>query len=178
MAHGDSNIGMSGTQSFAYHKSVAPMIWVILALSAIELLVVHFLLSFWNIWVAYVATALTFISMIWLVRFLLSMPKKPVILSPKEVVMRVGTAKELIIARSNIAGLRESWTGDDLKAKGLVNMALLAYPNIIIDLEQPIMEQRLFRSKQVNAIAHRLDDLPSFHAALNNDRTLPEDKPA
>jgi len=33
---------------FSYHRSIAPMMWVFVALASVELLVVHFLISFWS----------------------------------------------------------------------------------------------------------------------------------
>lgn len=154
---------------FFYHKAVAPLIWVLFALSTIELLVVHFLLSFWNIWAAYIATALTLVSMLWLVHFLLSMPKRPVLLTPDQLVMRVGTALQFSIDRSNISGLRESWSSDDLKVPGLANLGLLAYPNVIIDLKEPHVAKGMFGEKRTTAIAHRLDNVSAFIEAMKQE---------
>jgi len=151
---------------FHYHRAVAPMLWVLMGLSGLELLVMHFLLALWNGWVALAVSLLTLAGMVWLGRLLLSMKRLPVLLDEARLVMRVGTLRRFDIGRANIAGLRESWESGAERAGGVANLALLAYPNIMVDLAEPLPRKRLFRTSMVATVAHRLDDLPAFLAAM------------
>lgn len=44
------------------------------------------------------------------------------------------------------------------------NLALIAYPNVMIDLRQPVVSGR----RTITTVAHRMDDLPGFLTALND----------
>lgn len=154
--------------SFHYHRGIAPMMWVLIGLSGIELLVVHFLLAFWNRWIAMVASVLTVATMAWLVALIRSMRRLPVLMTSDSLVMRVGTLRRHDIDLANIAGVRTSWETRGEKAKSVSNLALIAYPNVMIDLETPLSVTRAGRRRQISTIAHRLDDLPGFLAALNH----------
>jgi len=76
--------------------------------------------------------------------------------------MRLGRLKTVPIPLAQIAGLRESWDAPALKRKGVRNLALAAWPNVVIDLSRPL---RLGR-REIDAVAHRLDDPIAFTAAI------------
>ncbi|NNM75454.1 hypothetical protein HJG53_00830 [Sphingomonas sp. ID1715] len=147
---------------FDYHRSVAPMMWVLVALSSLELLVLHFLLALWKPWVAAIVSLLTLAGMAWMVRLILSFRRLPVMIEGAMLVMRVGTLRELRIPIEVIARLRDAWTRDQLKQRDVANLALIAYPNVWIDLMEPVTG----RKGLVTAVAHRLDDPAAFRAAL------------
>ncbi|QTD56051.1 hypothetical protein [Parasphingorhabdus cellanae] len=153
-------------QSFHYHQSVAPMLWVLLALSFIELFVVHFLVSFFYPTAAIVISIITAISIGWLIRFLLSMKKMPVRLGPEELVMCLGNSISITVDRGNIAGTRDSWSEESLKNDNVLRLSLLAYPNLVLDLKEPVTYTHFWKKRSTMAIAHRLDDLDAFHRAL------------
>lgn len=144
------------------------MMWVLIGLSGIELLVVHFLLAFWNRWVALVASVLTVATIAWLVALIRSMRQLPVLMDENRLVLRVGTLRQHDIDRANIAAVRTTWETRAEKAKIVSNLALIAYPNVMIDLRVPLIFTRAGRQRQITTIAHRLDDLPGFLAALNH----------
>lgn len=158
--------------SFQYHRGIAPMMWVLIGLSGIELLVVHFLLAFWNRWVALAASVLTIATIVWLVALVRSMRRLPVLMTSDVLVMRVGTLRRYDIDRANVAGVRTSWETRAEKAKSVSNLALIAYPNVMIDLKAPLCVTQAGRERQISTIAHRLDDLPGFLAALNYGNKL------
>lgn len=148
------------TLRFEYHRSVAPMMWAFVCLASIELLVVHALLSHWYPKAALILSALTFASILWLVRSIRSFRRLPVLIDADSLVMRVGPMKCFHVPLSDIAGMRPDWTAADLKARGTANLALIAWPNVWIDLRHP--QGR----RGVRAITHKLDDPDSFRAAL------------
>lgn len=147
---------------FHYHCSIAPMMWVLVALSSLELVVVHFLLALWQPWVAVTASILTLASIVWIVRLILSFRRLPVLIEGDELVMRAGWLREHRVPLGRIAGLRDTWTADELKQRHVSNLALIAYPNVWLDLDQAVPGRRA----SITAIAHKLDDPASFRLAV------------
>lgn len=156
---------MSGAaQRFDYHRSVAPMMWVLLVLSGIELLVVHVLIGLWSPGVAILVSLLTLSGMIWFAALIASFRKLPIILDEETLTMRVGHLRSFDIPLAAIRGLRGDWGADDLKRRDVSNLALLAYPNIWVDLDEPVSGRR----GPIVAIAHKLDDPHAFTMALQD----------
>jgi hypothetical protein len=78
------------TRSFAYHRSIAPMMWVLVGLSGVELMVVHLLLAAWYPRAAVVAAALNAGGMLWLMAIIRSFRRLPVTLDDRQLLMRAG----------------------------------------------------------------------------------------
>ena len=153
---------MAEAQAFSYHRAIAPMLWVFVALTSTELVVAHLLLSHWSRVTALVLSILTLGSIGWLIRAIASFRRLPVLLTPATLVMRVGRLKALTVPLADSAGPRGSWDGAAVKRRDLLNPALIAYPNVIVDLRA-----RRPGRRAVSAIAHRLDDPAAFTAALS-----------
>ncbi len=115
------------------------MMWFMLLLSTIELIVMHFLLSLFHKGLALFVSVLTVVSILWLIRFLMSLRKFPVLLSADKLVMRLGNAIEIKIDRDNVVGTRQSWSDEILKKDKIPRLSLLAYPNVVIDLKEPVV---------------------------------------
>ncbi|WP_375404216.1 hypothetical protein [uncultured Sphingomonas sp.] len=137
------------------------MLWVLVALSSIELIVVHGLIAAWSWPVAAVLSAMSLTGIGWIVALIRSMKRLPVLLGPEMLVMRIGTFRSVAVPLADAVGLRSSWDGGVVKARTTLNMALVAYPNVVLDLRSPLPGKR-----GVVAIAHRLDDPVGFAAAL------------
>lgn len=153
---------MSEPQRFSYHRAVAPMLWVFVAVASVELLVVHLLVSLlWSRTTALVLSGLTLASVAWLIAAIRSMERLPVLLDEDRLLMRAGTIKQASVPLSSIAGLRQNWDAAALKERGVLRLSLLAYPNILLDLRESLPGRRLIR-----AIAHRLDDPAAFARAI------------
>jgi hypothetical protein len=56
--------------AFTYHKAIAPMIWVLIGLSSIELVVEHLLLAHWMPRLAIVLGIMTVATILWFVMVL------------------------------------------------------------------------------------------------------------
>ncbi len=63
---------------------------------------------------------------------------------------------------ANVAGPRTGWDWAALKARDLLNMAMLAYPNVVVDLAMSVRRGK----KAIRAVAQRLDDPAAFATAL------------
>jgi hypothetical protein len=81
--------------------------------------------------------------------------------------MRLGTLKSVTVPHAGISGVRTSWPGEALKRRAVLNLALINYPNVMLDLDPPFATHR----RKLRAIAHRLDDPAGFASAM--DRLLP-----
>jgi hypothetical protein len=149
--------------AFSYHKAIAPMIWVLIGLSSIELVVEHLLLAHWMPQLAIVLGIMTVATILWLVMVLRSFRVFPVLVDDDGVVMRLGRLREVRLAPDQILRLARTWDAETIKQRHVLNLALLAYPNVLVDLVSPVRVGR----RRIQAIAHRLDDPDGFAAALN-----------
>ena len=150
-----------GDLRFPYHAAVAPMMWMLVAIGTVELAVTHVLLSFWSRPVAIGLSLVTLGGLAWIVRVIVSMRNRPVLLGADRLVMQVGTMRSVSVPLAQVAGLRPAWNAAAVKHRSVLNLALLAYPNVVVDLVAPLPGRR-----GVVAIAHRLDDPAAFAAAL------------
>ena len=149
--------------AFSYHKAIAPMIWVLIGLSTVELVVVHLLLAHWWPRIAIAVAAVTLGMIMWLVTVVRAFRSMPVVLEADRLLMRTGRLRSVSVATQQIAGLRSSCDAATLKQRHVLNLALIAYPNTVIDLLAPVAVGR----RQISTIAHLLDDPAGFADALD-----------
>lgn len=139
------------------------MMWVLVALSSIELAVVHLLLFALVPRLALLVSGLSLCGVIYIVALILSFRRLPVLISDGMVLLRVGRLRSIAIPVSRISQVRRHWDDGALKASGTLNLALIAYPNLLIDLDSPVPGRR----REVRAIAHKLDAPDAFLEALS-----------
>jgi len=152
---------------FDYYRAVAPMVWMLVACGVVELIVTHALIAFWFPTAALLLSLLTLGGLGWLVRGLLLMKHRPVLLGGGRLVMRTGSIAGVDIPLDTIAGVRPSIDTVAMKQRSVLNLALLAYPNIVVDLVVPLPGRR-----RVMTVAHRLDDPAAFVTALERLRAV------
>ena len=145
---------------FSYHRAVAPLVWALVAVGVVELAVTHLLVALWHPAAAVLVSLLTLGGLLWLIRAMLMMKHRPVLLDRERLVMQVGTIRRVAIPLRDIAGLRPWIDSSAMKQRSVLNLALLAYPNLVVDLITPLPGRR-----GVTTIAHRLDDPAAFAAA-------------
>ncbi|MFW2853557.1 hypothetical protein ACM61V_16875 [Sphingomonas sp. TX0543] len=158
--------------AFPYHRAVAPMLWVLVGLATTELVVVHLLVSFWYPRIALALSLASLAGLVWLIRAIAAMKRLPVEIGARALTMRAGGIKSITVPLDAIAGVDAAGNTRDRSA---LNLALVAHPNVIVDLHEPLPGRRAARR-----IAHRLDDPAAFIAALRGalaERTGP-DQPA
>lgn len=160
MTHG----APGGVLAFHYHRSLSPMLWVLIALSCCEIAVVHLMVALlWSETLAAVLSVLTLLGIIWLAMVLRSFRRLPVLLGEQNLVWRAGSLKQVEVPLAAVAGLRKDWDGAAVKRRDVLNAALIAYPNVVVDLAAPVS---IGRGRQVTALAHRLDEPIGFTQAL------------
>lgn len=152
-----------GAVAFSYSRALAPLMWAFACIVAVELLVVHLLVAvLWSQIAAWILSALSFATLVWAVLLIRSFERLPVLVDAGGVTMRVGTLKSVRVPADRIAGVRTSWPGEALKRRGLLNLAMINYPNVLIEIDPPLSSGR----RAVPAVAHRLDDPAGFAAAV------------
>ncbi|MEG3122847.1 hypothetical protein [Sphingomonas sp. GB1N7] len=149
---------------FAYHRSLGPMIGVLLGIAIVEMCVVHLVVAaLWG-WIAAVIVGVIDLSLVvWLVALLRSFKRLPVTIVGGVLKMQAGSLRSVTIPVGQIAGLRKSWDAAAIKDRGVLNLALASWPSVVVDLREPIVMRR---GRAVKAIAHKLDDPAAFHAAI------------
>lgn len=140
--------------SFAYHRSLAPMMGVFAALVFIETAVVHLLVSLWSPRVAVGLSALSLPILVWLVLLVRSFRARPVRIADGRLHWPAGRLRVVEVPLTQVAGLRADFDGALAKAPDTFNAALIAYPNVVVDLAAPVSLGR----RHFARLAHRLDD--------------------
>lgn len=148
---------------FAYHRSLGPMIGVLLGIAIVEMVVVHLVVVMLFGWIAAVVVGVLDLSLvIALIGLLRSFRRLPVTLSDGVLTMRAGYLRSVAVPVGQIAGLRQSWDAAAIKDRGVLNLALASWPSVVIDLREPVVTRR----RSIRSIAHKLDDPAAFHAAI------------
>ena len=153
-----------GIARFTYHRSVGPMVGVLLGLAIVEALVVHLVVfAAWGWTVAAVLGTIELSAIVTLVRLLRSFKRRPVTIEGTRVTLHAGYLRHVDIDADNIAALRSDFDRAAIKRGDVANLALIAWPNVLIDLHHPI---EVRRRRIISHVAHRLDDPAAFHAAI------------
>ena len=127
------------------------------------MLVVHLVVVLLLGWVAAVIVGVIDLSLVlYLIHLLRSFRRLPVTIHYGVLTMRAGVLKSVAVPVEQVAGLRTTWGTAALKDRGMLNLALISWPSVVIDLRTPIAVGR----RSVQAIAHKLDDPAAFHAAI------------
>lgn len=149
-------------ERFSYHRAVAPTMWVLVAVAAVELAVTHLLVAALIGRVAAIILSIVTLAAIgWMVAAIAAMRSLPVELDDRCLVMRAGRIKRIDVPVASIAGFRRTFDATTLKDPETLKLSLIAYPNVIVDIDPPIRRRRTIR-----AIAHRLDDPLAFTRAI------------
>lgn len=148
-------------RTFANHRGVVPMLWVFVALACCELVGVHLLLSLWSAKAAWAMSVLTLLTVIALVRWVISWKRLPHELSDDRLRLHFGSLRHVDVPLANIARISGELPGEVLRAADTRNLVPLAHPNRMIELCAPLPDRRGTRR-----IAIRLDDPAAFDAAV------------
>ena len=140
------------------------MLGLLLGIALVETFTVHIVaMAVWGWRMASVLLGIDVSAVIALILLLRSFRRLPVLIEAGTLTMRAGSLKAITIDIDRIAGLRKHWDADSIKQRqGVLNLALIAWSNVVVDLKVPIGTGR----RQVAAVAHRLDEPEAFRAAL------------
>ena len=138
------------------------MLWAFVALATIELLVVHLVVSSHWHRAAWPLTAVTGLSLLWIVRWVRSFQRLPHRLNERELVLNLGLLTSVSVPLSSIAAVRDQWDSAILRDKDTLSLSPIAYPNRMIELEPPLETKR----RALSRIAFRVDEPAAFDAAM------------
>lgn len=156
----------AGTQGFAYHRHLQPMMIALLVISGIEITVTHLLVAHWSRTAAMVMFVISDVSLLYLIGLIKSLRLSPVLLTPAGVRLRAGLLVDRTIPYAVIAAVTANPDGETVRAPGSWNIALLAWPNMLIRLSEPLPPSSRWRRDPVRAVALRLDEPGPFLDAL------------
>ena len=149
--------------TFPYHRSLSPTLGVLLGIALVESLVVHVIaMALWGWKVAVILLLIDFSAVLTLVGLLRSFRRLPVTIERNRLLLRAGWLKSIELDIGEIAGLREHWDAAAIKRRDVLNLALAAWPNVVIDLRRPVGKRGIV------AVAHRFDDPDAFRMALRH----------
>lgn len=148
--------------AFSYARGVAPVLWVLVALMAIELLVTHLLLAHWFPRAALAVSAVTLALMLWFAGGVLSFARRPVLVGGTELLLRLGWLKRVAVPIARVRAVRREPIVLAPGDRTILNLALVTHPNIAVELSPPLRRRR----GVLGMVAHRLDDPAAFEAAV------------
>ncbi len=134
------------------------MMWALAALSSIELLVVHLLVALRWPMIGWPLSLLSAAGLVWVVALIRSFSRRPHRLCEGVLHLYAGSLRHLVIPTANIARISADWEAGAHKGADAINLALIAHPNRMIELAEPLGRRR--------RILIRLDDPSAFDAAL------------
>lgn len=149
--------------TFAYYRSLTPIIGVLLALALIEAMVAHLVvIAYWGRTAAIVVGVADLSLFGALVGLLRSFRRAPISLADGVLTMRTGFRLTMPIDIANVSGFRAQWNAEELRRPDVLNMALATWPNVMLELSQPVLRRR----RQIAAIAHCVDDPATFRRTV------------
>lgn len=164
--------------AFTYYRrsGVLAMLGAFAGLIVVETAAVHLLLHLWNALVAWVVTALSIYSLLWLVGYIHSIRLQPHTIDGQTLHLRSGLVWKATIPFAAVATVRaQKPTAKDDKDKQYVNMATGGQPNLLLTLKSPLEVEGIFgRRKKVSRIGITVDDTAQFQNEIgkrlgNND---------
>lgn len=156
-------------RAFAYHKHLAPMCAALLTLSVIELAVYHLLIGHWSQNTAIVMFIISGLGFIYLVGVIKSFRFRPILITPEGIHIRAGILIDRFIPFEALKGIQTSFVGEQIRDAANMNTALLAWPNILLQLHDPLPRQSFLKRKEpFNTISFRLDNPEPFIRILQS----------
>lgn len=151
-------------EEFAYHRSISPTLGVLLALALVETMVLHIVaMALWGWHVAVILGLIDLAGVLALVQLLRAIRRHPVTIGDGVLTMRLAQLRTIAIPLNRVKGLRGNWSAQSLKARDTLNLALATYPNVVVEIDPPIV----LRRRSIAAVAHKIDAPRDFASALN-----------
>lgn len=156
-----------GTAAFSYHQNMRPILWALLGASVLEIGLAHLLV--WKLWsprAAVIVSLLSEFGVVYLIGVISSLDKLPILITPEGVLVRAGLLVDHLVPFAAIASARCVTDCGDTRRKDFLRASLLAYPNVLLDLEMPRVIGGLGRGRAIATIGLRPDDAPALVQAI------------
>lgn len=136
---------------------------MLIGIMTVEMLVVHPLVAHWWPNVAAVLSVASAATIGWLIWSARSFRRLPVVLDDRDLTLRLGRLRTCRVPLHQVAGASGEPDAQLVNSRRTLNLALLSWPNIAVALSAP----RRVGRRELDCVAHRLDDAPAFLAALH-----------
>ena len=144
--------------AYSYHGKSSYLLWALIALVGVETGGVHLVISIWTQTGAWIFTAISAYTLLWLVGHYHASRLQPVIVDDQYIYLRTGLIWRGQLRLNNIAEIRKRMKSDG-KADGFVNVSLLGDPDVVIVLRKPDVLEGLFAKKrEARVVGVALDD--------------------
>lgn len=159
----------AGAKAFTCHRGgVLALVWTVVALSFIEVGLVHLVLRQWSETVAILVSLLSELSVVYLMGLANSLRCLPTHVSEDGVQVRLGILIDQHIRWDEIAKLA-TISGAYRKSPTVLRAAVISAPNVRLTLKTGKLVGRLFRRDQcVNSVELYLDDAADFVRAARS----------
>ena len=153
-----------GARAFTIHESsgAATLFWMLALLTPVEAVGLHFLLP---IKLAWILTALSIYSAIWLIAVARSFSALPIVVNQQGISLRRGMMASMYVPREAIEGVsRQS------AEKGLARFSVLSEPTVFLTFNRPLqVELPMGFTREVRGASIAPDDLHGFLDAINEN---------
>ncbi len=160
----------AGAASFSHHRKVLyGTVCAGLSLAVlVEVVPVHLLLDLWSPVAAWIATALSLYSLIWLCGDYRALVLRPTLIADGVLRLRVGLRWNADIPLTAIRRVRKLAARDPEPSQGYLSATVLGRAGTIIEIEQPITVRGVYGLRQkVDKIGVTVDDEAAFEQALS-----------
>jgi hypothetical protein len=154
---------------FTFHRrsdwpSILACIIVLLLAESVAL---HLFVMRWSTVAAYVVTFFDVYGIVWLLGDYQALRLRRTTIENEALVLRYGIRWDVTIDFANIASIESLQSESQWKRKGVLKVAMLDEPRILVRLRQPIVAHGLAGiTKTISSIAFLPDDVEAFEAAL------------
>lgn len=163
----------AGPARFSYHRQGGYTLAMgfIAFLLLLETTTAHLLLARWSETAAWIVTALSIYSLIWLFGDMNACRLQPIVLGDAHLHLRTGLRWRVDIPWRQVAAIAKI-SQTDKKAPGYLNLTVMGEPGLAIQLTEPIVVQGLLgRARVANVIGLSVDARAIFVAAVSQHLT-------
>jgi hypothetical protein len=158
----------SDATGFSYHKKngYAGILYTLARMSLVEMVAIDFLIRVSHPTAANIVLALDLFAALWLLGFARAVQLRPILVTPKELRLRMGLQWSLDIPMSNISSAEYGRVkAPPKRTPGYLRMT--PQPNVILTLREPMVARGIYGMKRtVQRIGLALDDVKAFETAL------------
>ncbi|MDB4878121.1 MAG: hypothetical protein JWM41_4567 [Gemmatimonadetes bacterium] len=159
-----------GAQGFSYHKreAYAATLYVLLFVTIVETVAVHFLVRAFAPRVALGLFAVSAFGAVWLLGFARAVQLRPILLSRTELRIRSGVLWSIDIPRASIERIDFGRVKAPAKGTPGYLRAVPGQPNALVELREPVRAIGLYGSeRQITRIGLVIDDLTAFQQTFS-----------
>lgn len=157
-----------GASAYSYHRNSSYLLWALVALVVVETGGVHLVISIWSQTGAWIFTAISAYTILWLVGHFHAARLQPIIVDDRFMYLRTGLIWRAELPLSNIVEVRKRLRSDP-EGDGYVNVTMMGSPDIAVVLKEAIEIEGLFaRKREAKVVGIGLDEPERFLGDLGS----------